>query len=95
MLSSHANLNPADPVHAAYIAATPEDHARIDAVLRHAHERYDHDGWDIVVECWERPEILKHLRKAGDDVAGAIKTIGDHAKMVDGYRREVQAEADY
>ena len=44
------------------------------AVYDHALKNYEHDGWDMVVECYDLAEIMEDMGNART-VAGAIKKL--------------------
>jgi hypothetical protein len=64
----------------------------IDAVKAHADEHYEHDGWDIVSECYEDGEIAALIGNATTP-ADAICAVGKHIKPLADYRADIQAEA--
>lgn len=64
----------------------------IDAVKKHASENYDRDGWDFVVECFGRDELIPLLREAGAATPeDAIAAVGEIAKLHDERRSDVLA----
>lgn len=80
---------------AALAAATPEQIEALDAVLAHAARHYEEDGWDLLVETWDRWEVFKALGEHDFDVDRTIKALADELKPVADYRADIQAEADY
>jgi hypothetical protein len=68
--------------------------ALVQAVKAHATANYNHGGWDYVVECWSDEDIAEVLREHKcKGKATAIAAIGSRVKVLDGVRRDVQAEA--
>lgn len=66
----------------------------IAAVKTHALEHYEENGWDFVIECFERDELEKLLREAGAaTLEAAIEAVGEIAKLHDERRREIRATA--
>lgn len=59
---------------------------------QHATVHYTEDGWDILVECWTDEYIAEHYRGC-KTYEEAVIAISDVLATMDGYRREVQAEA--
>lgn len=56
----------------------------IDAVIEHAVDHYEIEGWDILVECWSDEDIWSHIEGAASEkeairlAAQALKPINDH-----------------
>jgi hypothetical protein len=66
----------------------------IDGVKKHALEHYEENGWDIVVECFGRDELIPLLREAGAaTLEDAIEAVGEIAKLHDERRREIRSTA--
>ena len=61
-------------------------------IRQHALIHYTEDGWDILVECWTDEYIAEHYRGC-KTYEEAVVAISDVLVTMDGYRREVQAEA--
>jgi hypothetical protein len=62
------------------------------AVYNHALKNYRHDGWDIIVECYDLAEIVEVMGNAST-VVGAIKNVQRIIKPAAAYRKEVEATA--
>ncbi len=62
------------------------------AVLDHALNNYDQDGWDYMVETYELKDIAE-LVKDCKDVAAAIRKMGRVAKLLNERREEVMSTA--
>jgi len=62
------------------------------AVYDHALKNYRHDGWDIIVECYDLAEIVEVMGNAST-VSGAIKNVQRIIKPAAAYRKEVEATA--
>jgi hypothetical protein len=60
-------------------------------IRQHALTHYTEDGWDILVECWTDEDIAEYFDGC---VAyeNAVMRISNVLYMLDGYRREIQAE---
>lgn len=84
-----------DAAKALFATATPAQLAGVQAVIDHALQHYNENGWDFVIETWERYEIFEVLLSVGCDVPMAIKEIGSRVKVVADYRADIVAEADY
>ncbi len=65
-----------------------EDDYRIVAVLAHATENYDTDGWDIVVEAMTAEEIYWIIYKARSS-KGAIQRMADHVAPMAAHRDDI------
>jgi len=64
------------------------------ALVTHANENYERDGWDVLVECYSRQEILDELTREGITTAeGAIAHFGDILKIHDENRQDIEGEA--
>ena len=63
-----------------------------DRIRQHATVHYTEDGWDILVECWPDEYIAEHCR-GSKTYEEAIVAISEVLVAMDGYRREIQAEA--
>lgn len=56
----------------------------IQAVIEHAVDHYEIEGWDILVECWSDEEIWSWIEGAASEkeairlAAQALKPIHDH-----------------
>ena len=65
----------------------------LSAVLAHAIENYEQDGWDYMVECWTAEEIESDIVKNNLDTnTKAIAYFGRIVRTLDSVRRDVQAE---
>ncbi len=73
---------------------------RVAAVKRYAHEHYNEDGWDYVVETFSDEQIAEDLMEnlaetphplSSDEKA--IECIGWLCKLLDDRRRDIQATA--
>lgn len=64
-----------------------------EAVQKYAVVNYENDGWDYIIECWTRDEIAGEIVKHNiTDTAEAIVWFKQIVGVLDGRRREVQAE---
>lgn len=84
-----------DAAKALYATATPEQIAKVGEIINHAEQNYNTDGWDLVVETWERYEVFEVLLSAGNDVPMAIRELKRRIKPMSDFRADIQAEADY
>ena len=56
----------------------------IDAVIMHAVDHYEVEGWDILVECWNDEDIWSWIEGATSEkeairlAAQALKPLNDH-----------------
>jgi len=66
----------------------------VKAVLDHAADHYEEDGWDYVVECWTPAEVAEKLEHAGAQTPEeAIDVIHCEVKIRDDYRKDIEATA--
>lgn len=71
----------------------------IEAVKKHALENYNTDGWDFVVECWDRDDITRQLLEPLSlgrpvrTIKEAIEAVGEVAKLHDDRRKDIQGTA--
>ncbi len=63
----------------------------VEAVKRYAEVHYD-EGFDVVVECWDKEDIIESIGRART-VTGAITKVREHVGHVTAYRREIEATA--
>lgn len=62
-----------------------------DRVLAHALENYNSDGWDIVVECYDRQDLADKFAQADcDSYDVAFREIATTARLQDNHRQELQ-----
>lgn len=61
----------------------------ISAVRRHAHDRYEFDGWDYVVEAMGDDDIARHIG-AALSVEQAIENVGKIVKAWDDRRTDIR-----
>lgn len=61
-------------------------------IREHALVHYTEDGWDILVECWPDSYIAEHINGC-KTYEEAVVTISNTLHIMDGFRREIQAEA--
>lgn len=60
------------------------DRKLVEAVIQHAVDHYEIDGWDILVECWDGDEIWLWIEGAASEkeairlAAQALKPIHEH-----------------
>ena len=60
----------------------------IQAVIEHAVDHYEIEGWDILVECWDDDEIWSWIKGAASEkeairlAAQALKPIYDHLMWI-------------
>lgn len=60
-----------------YWAARPaEADAVVAIVTEHATRNYERGGWDVIVECWSRDDILKAVGRAHSKVR-VLKALRD------------------
>lgn len=58
-----------------------------DRVLAHAVENYDSDGWDFIVECYDRQELADRLAQADcDSYEVALKEMAITANLLNDRR---------
>jgi hypothetical protein len=56
----------------------------VEAVVQHAVDHYEENGWDIVVECWNDQDVWNVIEGSADEkeailvAADALKPIHDH-----------------
>jgi hypothetical protein len=60
------------------------------AVKAHAAAHYS-EGWDVVVECYDRADIVEAIEGC-TTVAAAIRAVGECAELWQERRREVESE---
>ena len=61
----------------------------IAAVKTYAVQNYNSDGWDIVVECYDRDELAEIIGDAST-VNQAIARVGNHVGVIAEYRADIQ-----
>jgi hypothetical protein len=62
----------------------------VEAVKAHASRNYEkRGGWDIIVECYSDGEIEDMVRGCRSK-SGAIKKVGQTARLLDDRRRDIQ-----
>ena len=71
--------------------ATATQAQMIEAVKRYAYEHYE-EGWDVVVECWDKADYVEVIGKART-VEGAIRKVAEGVNHITAYRREIEATA--
>ena len=60
----------------------------VEAVIQHAVDHYEVEGWDILVECWDDEEIWSWIEGAASEkeairlAAQALRPIHDHRMEV-------------
>jgi hypothetical protein len=62
----------------------------VEAVKAHAKAHYS-EGWDVVVECYDRADIVEAIEGC-TTVAAAIRAVGERAELWQERRREVESE---
>lgn len=62
------------------------------AVKRHAMKHYEEDGWDYIVESYDRRELLELVGKSRT-VKTAIDKAHREVKLLNDRRRDIQATA--
>ena len=62
----------------------------VNAVKNHANEHYEHDGWDIVSECYSDSEIADIIKGAAT-ASDAIQAVLMHVKPHTDYRADIRA----
>ena len=60
----------------------------IDAVIMHASDHYEVEGWDILVECWEDEDIWKVIEGATSEKE-AIRLAAEALKPLSDYRDDI------
>ena len=63
----------------------------IKAIRQHALKNYEHDGWDVLVECWFDEDIIKAWGNA-KYYTRAFNEVHTIVKRHDDIRRDVQGE---
>ena len=64
------------------------DRKLVEAVIEHAVDHYEIEGWDILVECWNDEEIWSWIEGATSEkeairlAAQALKPLNDHRMEV-------------
>jgi hypothetical protein len=61
-------------------------------IRQHATVHYTENGWDILVECWT-DEYIYDLINDCKTYEEAVIVCGDVLSVIDGFRKEIQAEA--
>jgi hypothetical protein len=59
---------------------------------QHATVHYTEDGWDILVECWSDEYIYEIINDC-KTYEEAVIACSDTLSVMDGFRKEIQAEA--
>jgi hypothetical protein len=60
------------------------DKKLVEAVIYHAANHYEFEGWDILIECWSDEDIWSVIEGAADEkeaiilAAQALKPLNDH-----------------
>ena len=68
----------------------------IAAVFKYAHENYEKDGWDIVVECMNDGDILELISDAkATNSIDAINAVHKIVKMKRDHEREIASGFDW
>ena len=62
----------------------------IEAVIEHAVDHYELEGWDILVESWSDEEIWSWIEGAAD-VKEAIRLAAQALKPINDYRMEIMS----
>ena len=62
----------------------------IEAVIEHAVDHYELEGWDILVECWSDEEIWSWIEGAADEKE-AIRLAAQALKPINDFRREIMS----
>jgi hypothetical protein len=60
----------------------------IEAVIEHAVDHYEVEGWDILVECWSDEEIWSYIEGAADEKE-AIRLAAQALKPLNDQRMEI------
>lgn len=58
---------------------------------QHATVHYTEDGWDILVECWT-DEYINEIIGYSKTYEDAVVTVSNMLSVMDGFRKEIQAE---
>ena len=66
----------------------------VKAVRKHAMTHYEDGGWDYVVEAYDDADIAKAILGC-KTASEAIAKIGSTLHVLDDYRKDIQAEADW
>jgi hypothetical protein len=66
----------------------------VEQVRKHAEARYDRDGWDFLVECWEDHDIAEWIGDAAD-FETAMERCRHVTRALDDNRRQCRASADW
>lgn len=61
-------------------------------IRQHATVHYTEDGWDILVECWT-DEYINEIIGNSKSYEEAVIACSDVLSIMDGFRKEIQAEA--
>lgn len=65
----------------------------VEAVEKYARNHYGKDGWDVVVECYSRPDIVEVIQDAGARTpTQAVKAMREIVTAWDDRRKDVVAE---
>lgn len=60
----------------------------VEAVIEHAVDHYEVEGWDILVECWDDEEIWSWIEGATSEKE-AIRLAAQALKPIHDRRREI------
>lgn len=60
----------------------------VDAVIQHAVDHYEVEGWDILVECWDDEEIWSWIEGAASEKE-AIRLAAQALKPLNDQRMEI------
>ena len=61
-------------------------------IRQHATVHYNEDGWDILVECWT-DEYINEIIGDSKSYEEAVIACSEVLSVMDGFRKEIQAEA--
>jgi hypothetical protein len=64
----------------------------VERLRQHATVHYTEDGWDILVECWT-DEYINEIIGSAKTYEEAVIACSDMLAVMDGFRKEIQAEA--
>lgn len=68
--------------------------AMVEAVQKYARNHYGEDGWDVVVECYSRPDIVEVILDAGARTpTQAVKAMREICTAWDDRRKDIEATA--
>lgn len=66
----------------------------LERLHKHGVEKYNHHGWDYLVECWDTYEKVLEIRRKGfKDIESAIKYYKWICRALNDRRKDIQATA--